>query len=209
MKTLLTTFILCILALPAMASDDKSVTVEFIWGIGGTTAHKGVVLRIGQDNTEAHVAHWFGPRSNTAVGFGLVGRTESDGQANDSFFNASGQVGLSYVFKTNSVFSTHLQPYFRVDGTANVATDGDVEVVLSYSRYGFLVAEQFGGLGLRINNRDNPVAESGMSQVDPPDGDESPDDDDSDDDDDGNSGHGNDEDGCDESNPGKSPNCES
>ena len=95
------------LTLPAFAGDDRSITAEFIWGLGGTTTHKGFALRVGRDNAEVHVAHWFGPRGNTALGLGVVARTEGDGQVNDRFFNASGQVGLSYVFKTNSVLSTH------------------------------------------------------------------------------------------------------
>ena len=93
MKTL--TLLLCVLALPAMAAD-KSVTIEYIWGFGGTTAHKGFALRVGQDNTEAHIAHWFGPRSNTVVGFGVVARTEGDGQAANRDVHMSGAVGLAY-----------------------------------------------------------------------------------------------------------------
>ena len=173
MKTLYT-LLLCVLALPAMAADDKSVTIEFIWGIGGTTGHKGVALRFGQDNTEAHIAHWFGSRSNTAVGFGVVARTEDNGH--NSFLNASGQVGLSYVFKTNSVLSTHLQPYFRVGSTVDLASDGDVEVVASYTRYGSSAAEQFGGLGLRINDRYEPLAKENVTTQSTPTDETPPDD---------------------------------
>ena len=178
-----------------------------------------------------HIAHWFGTRGNTAVGIGLTASTEGDGQRNDEFFHASGTAGLSYVFQTNSVLSNHFQPYLRLTAGANVASEGDLEVEFSYLRYGFEVAEQFGAIGLRVNDRYDPAPESTTSQDVPDDGcDESKpagcnddddddddsddddgcdesnpagcnDDDDDDDDDDGNNGHGDDDDGCDESNP--------
>ncbi len=215
MKRILTLIIGCVLTLPAFAGDDKSISVEFIWGIGGTTSNKGFTIRAGRDNAEVHVAHWFGTRSNTVVGFGLTARTEGDG---DQFFHASGTAGLSYVFQTNSVLSNHLQPYLRLTAGANVVSEGDVEVELSYLRYGFEAAEQFGAVGLRFNDRYDPAPETVTLDTpgddDPGDddpGDDDPGDDDpgddDDSDDDGNNGHG-DDDGCDESNPGNTPNCE-
>ncbi len=233
MKRIFAIIIGCVLTLPAFAGDDKSVSVEFIWGIGGTTSNKGFTIRAGQDNAEVHIAHWFGTRGNTAVGIGLTASTEGNGQRNDEFFHASGTAGLSYVFQTNSVLSNHFQPYLRLTAGANVASEGDLEVEFSYLRYGFEVAEQFGAIGLRVNDRYNPAPESVTSQDVPDDGDDGDDDsdndddgcesnpdgcgddsddDDSDDDDsddgDGNNGHGNDDDGCDESNPGNGGSCE-
>ena len=203
--TMLIVLLCCtLITLPASATDDKSVTVEFIWGIGGTTAHKGFVLRAGRDNIEVHVAHWFGARSNTALGVGLTARTEKDGQRGNEFFHASGTAGLSYLFKTNSIFSNHLQPYFRVAVGSDINSGGNTEVEFSYSRYGFEVAEQFVGLGLRINDRYQGPEADNTTTSSKPDDDEDEGDDGDNDDDDGNNGHGDDDDGCDESNPGNS-----
>ena len=123
----------------------------------------------------------------------------------------------------------------RLAGGLDLESNGDTEVEFSYSRYGFDVAEQFGGLGLRFNNRDNLSSKSLVTTqnapVDTPPDDVPPGPPDDvppgppDDvppspgdvppgppgDDEGNNGHGNDEDGCDESNPGNGgpPNCNS
>ncbi len=156
MRLALITLATILLAGPAFAGDDTSVTIEFIWGIGGTTTHKGLAIRAGKDNAEVHIAHWFGPRSNTALGVGLTARTEGDNQHNNRDLHVSGTVGLSYVFQTNSVLSNHFQPYLRLAGGIDLELDGDAEIELSYSRYGFAVAEQFGGIGLRFNDRDEP-----------------------------------------------------
>ena len=224
MRLALITLATILLAGPAFAGDDTSVTIEFIWGIGGTTTHKGLAIRAGKDNAEVHIAHWFGPRSNTALGVGLTARTEGDNQHNNRDLHVSGTVGLSYVFQTNSVLSNHFQPYLRLAGGIDLELDGDAEIELSYSRYGFAVAEQFGGIGLRFNDRDEPQKLEGNAHKpenpggdddcteDCDGGDDGGDDctedcDGGDDGDDGNNGHGNDDDGCDESNPGNGDSC--
>ena len=224
MRLVLITLATILLAGPAFAGDDTSVTIEFIWGIGGTTTHKGLAIRAGKDNAEVHIAHWFGPRSNTALGVGLTARTEGDNQHNNRDLHVSGTVGLSYVFQTNSVLSNHFQPYLRLAGGIDLELDGDAEIELSYSRYGFAVAEQFGGIGLRFNDRDEPQKLEGNAHKpenpggdddcteDCDGGDDGGDDctedcDGGDDGDDGNNGHGNDDDGCDESNPGNGDSC--
>ena len=221
---MLIALISCTLAPAAFAKEDTSVTLEFIWGIGGTTSHKGFALRAGRDNAEVHVAHWFGARSNTVLGVGVTARSEGDGQAANRGVHASGTVGLAYAFQTNSVLSNHFQPYVRVAGGFDLNLDGDVELEFSYSRYGFKYAEDFGGVGLRFNDRYTAPKSKGTSSRKPEDDDPDDDDDDSDDDndddsdddndddsdddndndsddDDGNNGHGDDDDGCDESNP--------
>jgi len=176
----------CTLAPAAFADEDTSVSVEFIWGIGGSTSHKGFALRAGRDNAEVHLAHWFGARSNTALGVGLTARSENDGQRSNEFYHVSGTVGLAYVFQTNSVLSDHLQPYLRAAFGNDLGSDGDVELELSYSRYGFESAESFAGVGLRFNDRYNDAPTNNTKSSKPEDGDDD-DDDDSDGDDDGDS----------------------
>ncbi len=209
MKNLVALIVLisCMLAPVAFAGDDTSVTAEFIWGFGGSTNHKGFTLRVENDSIEAHVARWFGTRNNTAFGVGLIA---GDDQKNNRYLHISGTIGLSYVLQTNTVLSNHLQPFFRVAAGTDVDSDGDAEIELSYSRYGLEEAEQFAGLGLRINNRHKTTKSPSIHKPETPDdSDDCVTDCDSTDGDDGNNGHGNDDDGCDESNPGNGgpPSC--
>lgn len=202
-----------VLSSNAYAGSDRSFTVEFMIGSGGTEGHKGFALRFGKDDLEAHVAHWWGDRTNTAIGVGYVANTEGNGQKGNDEWHASGTVGLSVVFRTNTnplyadyLHTSHLQPYFRGAVGTDLGSSGSTEIELSYSRYGFTTAEQFAGLGLKFNDRyKEPEPYVGEEKEVPCGG--TCGDDGGNDDDDGNSGHGNDEDCFDESNPGNSNGC--
>ncbi len=163
MNRILALIIGVFVTLPAFAGTDRSVTVEYIFGFGGSAPHKGFAVRYGQDNVEASVAHWFGPRENTALGLGLVANSEGSGELGNDDYNLSATAGIAYVFEKNAVLTSHVQPFFRAAGNADMQRDGNVEVEMSYLRYGFLRGENFGGIGLVLNDRfdnDNPVASS-------------------------------------------------
>ena len=194
----------------AYAGSDRSVTAEIMIGYGGTKGHKGFALRFGKDDLEGHVAHWWGDRTNTAIGVGYVANTEGSGQKGNDEWHASGTVGLSVIFRTNTnplytdyLHTSHLQPYFRA-AVGRDLRDGDLEIELSVSQYGLVTAEQFIGVGLKSNDRYEPYVGETEEET-------SPDDDDSNDDDsnddDGNSGHGNDDNCNDVDNPGNSEGC--
>jgi len=218
---ILTSFMLVmpamLLSSNAYAGSDKSFTAEFMIGLGDSRGEKGFALRLGKDDGEVHVAHWWGDEQSTAIGIGYVANTEGSGQKGNDEWHASGTVGLSYIFHTQSSPSSldqtyhtrHFQPYFRVTVGRDLKADGDLEFELSYSRYGLEYAEQFAGFGLKTNDRYDNEKYVGSSSTDeiPCGGTCEGGGDDLEDD--GNAGHGNDEDCFDESNPGNSNGCQS
>ena len=181
----------------AYAGSDRSYIAEFMIGLGVSRGNKGFALRLGKDDGEVHVAHWWGDEPNTAIGIGYVANTEGSGQKGNDEWHASGTVGLSYIFRTQSssiirtfespiyFHTSHFQPYFRVAVGRDLKSDGDLEFELSYSRYGLEYAEHFGGFGLKDNDRyDNDERYVGPSSIDEiPCGGTCDDDDDDDDDD--------------------------
>lgn len=202
---------------PANAGSDQAVTFEFMLGFGPTSkGNKGFAFRYQRDQVEGHLAHWWGKSKNTAIGLGFVADTEGSGTKGNEDWHASLTGGVSYVFNidpllgppelSTSPFVKHFQPFFRGAVGRDVTGDGDLELELSYSRYGFRVGERFVGFGLRHNNRfdneDRPLATTAQGDSDG-NGEEPP----PPNDDDGNNGHGDDENCFDDTNPGGSEGC--
>jgi len=123
----------------ASASEERTITVEYVYGFTGDTQH-GLFVRTDADHAEAHVGFWFGDKPNAVVGLGYFADAQST--KNDWTGHLGG--GAAWFF-VNHHKNGNLSGY--VHGRIGYV-DGDKEYGVSST--GYIWGQDVGFLGFGV-----------------------------------------------------------
>ena len=131
---------LALVPMTASASEERTTTVEFVWGFTSGQDQYGLFVRTGADHAEAHVGFWFGDKPNAVVGLGYF----ADAQSTKNDFTGQLGGGAAWFLK-NYDENGHLSGF--VSGRIGyVDEDKDYGV----SSTGYFLGQDVGFLGFGV-----------------------------------------------------------